>query len=103
MDGNAVYGSLKEAVDSLNSDAQKLDDPIDTYMQNANQIGETGASAWGGTAAEQVVPVLNAIRADIVQLQEACSEFSEKVNASLVNYVDADAKSVNQVTDIKSA
>ena len=103
MNLNAVYGSLKEAVDALTADAQKLDDPIDTYMQNASQIGESGASAWGGTAAEQVVPVLTAIKADIVQLQEACSEFSANVDASLANYAEADATNVNQVTDIKSA
>ena len=103
MDGKVVYGSLKEAADSLNSDAQKLDDPIDTYMNNASQIGESGSTAWGGTAAEQVVPVLSAIKADIVQLQEACSEFSTKVDASLSNYAQADAESVNEVTNIKSA
>ena len=102
MDGKVVYGSLKDAVDSLNSDAQKLDDPIDTYMQNANQIGETGANAWGGTAAEQVVPVLTAIKSDIVQLQDACNEFSTNVNASLANYAEADVTNVNQVTDIKN-
>ena len=103
MDGKVVYGSLKDAVDSLNADAQKLDDPIDTYMENASQIGESGSSAWGGTAAEQVVPVLTAIKADIVQLQEACSEFSANVDASLANYAEADAANINKVTDIKGA
>ena len=102
MDGKVVYGSLKDAVDALTADAQKLDDPIDTYLQNANKIGDTGADAWGGTAASQVVPVLQAIKADIVQLQEACTEFSNNVDVSLANYNQADQENINKVNDIKA-
>lgn len=100
MDGNVTYASLKEAVDSLNNDAQKLDDPIDRYMQQSGNIGEAGAAAWGGTAAEAVVPTLMKIKEDIVKLQEACAEFSSNVNASLANYAQADTQNINQVNDI---
>lgn len=102
MDGQVQYGSLAEAVEALVKQANDLDDPIDTYMQQQNQIGEHGASAWGGTAATEVVPVLNAIKADIVELQAACNEFSEKVNASLENYAAADVVAEKTVTDVKA-
>ena len=79
-----------------------LDDPIDTYMQQQNQIGESGATAWGGTAAEQIVPILDAIKADIVELQAACQEFSEKVSASLENYAAADVQGSQNIEGVKS-
>lgn len=100
MDGNVTYASLKEAVDALNTDAQKLDDPIDRYMQQSGNIGEAGATAWGGTAAEAVVPTLMKIKDDIIKLQEACAEFSQKVDASLANYSSADVQNVNEVNNI---
>jgi uncharacterized protein YukE len=100
MDGRVTYNSLKEAVEALNKYAQQLDDPIDQFLNEANQIGEDGASAWGGTAAESVVPVLQKIKADIVQLQAASAEFSENVNKSLQNYADADAQNTTAVNDV---
>ena len=100
MDGRVTYNSLKEAVEALDKYAQQLDDPIDQFLNEANQIGEDGASAWGGTAAESVVPVLQKIKADIVQLQAASAEFSENVNKSLQNYADADAQNTNAVNDV---
>ena len=102
MDGSVKYNSLKEAVDALNKYAQQLDDPIDQFLNESNQIGEDGAAAWGGTAAESVVPVLQKIKADIVQLQAASADFSENVNRSLQNYETADtanAAAVNKVAE----
>lgn len=101
MEGKVVYSSLKDAASSLNADAQKISGYIDDYMQSVNQIGKSGSSAWGGTAAEQAVPVLTDIKSDITQLQEACSEFSDNVNAALNNYEQTDAMNINKVTDIK--
>ncbi len=102
MDGQVRYGSLEEAVKALVNQANNLDDPIDTYMQQQNQIGESGATAWGGTAAEQIVPILDAIKADIVELQAACQEFSEKVSASLENYAAADVQGSQNIEGVKS-
>lgn len=102
MEGQVQYGSLKEAVDALVQAAQNLDDPIDNYMQQQNQIGESGANAWGGTAATKIAPVLAAIKADIVVLQEACNEFSRNVDASLANYAAADVQAEKTVTDVKA-
>ncbi len=102
MDGRVTYNSLKEAVDALVKYAQQLDDPIDKFLTESSQIGEDGASAWGGTAAESIVPVLQKIKADIVQLQDASAEFSENVNRSLQNYENADAQNqaaVNKVVE----
>lgn len=100
MDGNVTYASLKEAVDALNSYAQKLDDPIDRYMEQSGKIGEQGSNAWGGTAAESVVPTLMKIKSDIEQLQRACSEFSNNVNQSLSTYEQADTQNVNKVNEV---
>jgi len=100
MDGRVTYNSLKEAVEALNRYAQQLDDPIDQFLNESNQIGEDGASAWGGTAAESVVPVLQKIKADIVQLQAASAEFSENVNKSLTNYENADAQNTAAVNNV---
>ena len=100
MDGNVRYESLKEAVDALNKYAQQLDDPIDQFLNESNQIGEAGSSAWGGTAAESVVPVLQKIKADIVQLQAASTEFSENVNKSLNNYASADAQNAQAINNV---
>lgn len=100
MDGNVTYASLKEAVDALNNYAQQLDDPIDNYITQSRTIGQDGSSAWGGTAAESVVPTLLKIKGDIEKLQAACSEFSNNVNASLANYAEADAQNVNRVKEI---
>ena len=100
MDGQVRYNSLQEAVEALNRYAQQLDDPIDQFLNQSNQIGEAGASAWGGTAAESVVPVLQKIKADIVQLQAASAEFSENVNKSLTNYQAADANNAAAVNNV---
>jgi uncharacterized protein YukE len=100
MDGRVTFNSLKEAVEALNKYAQQLDDPIDQFLNEASTIGEDGASAWGGTAAESVVPVLQKIKADIVQLQAASAEFSENVNKSLQNYQAADAQNTAAVNDV---
>lgn len=100
MYGNVTYNSLEEAVAALNKYAQELDDPIDQFLTQANQIGEDGASAWGGTAAESVVPVLEKIKADIVQLQAASSEFGENVRRSLNNYQEADNRSAQSVNNV---
>jgi len=100
MDGSVRYNSLKEAVDALNRYAQQLDDPIDQFLNESNQIGEAGASAWGGTAAESVVPILQKIKADIVQLQAAANEFSENVNRSLSNYEAADAQNAQAINNV---
>ena len=100
MDGQVRYNSLQEAVDALNKYAQQLDDPIDQFLNQSNQIGEDGAAAWGGTAAESVVPVLQKIKADIVQLQGASAEFSENVNRSLTNYENADAQNTAAVNNV---
>ena len=100
MDGQVRYNSLQEAVEALNRYAQQLDDPIDQFLNQSNQIGEAGASAWGGTAAESVVPVLQKIKADIVQLQAASAEFSENVNKSLTNYRAADANNAAAVNNV---
>ncbi len=100
MFGNVTYNSLDEAATALNKYAQELDDPIDQYLNQANQIGEDGASAWGGTAAESVVPVLQKIKADIVQLQAASAEFSENVKRSLTNYQDTDARNQQAVNNV---
>ena len=90
MDGRLVYQSLQEAVAALVDYANKLDDPIDLYMKQLSQLGEDGASAWGGTAATSVMPILNAIKADIVELQEASKDFSDKVNVASKLYTTAD-------------
>ena len=100
MDGQVRYNSLQEAVEALNKYAQQLDDPVDQFLNQSNQIGEDGASAWGGTAAESVVPVLQKIKADIVQLQGASAEFSENVNRSLTNYERADAQNAAAVNNV---
>ena len=100
MFGNVTYNSLEEAVAALNKYAQELDDPIDQFLTQAQQIGEDGASAWGGTAAESVVPVLQKIKADIVLLQSYCSEFSENVRRSLTNYQAADDKNRQAVNNV---
>ena len=102
MEGQAVYGSLKEAVDKLVNYSNSLDDPIDTYMRNSGHIGETG-DVWGGTAAGKAAPVLAAIKADIVQLQNACREFSEKVDATLASYQQSDIATTNAIDDVKQA
>ena len=100
MDGQVRYNSLQEAVEALNKYAQQLDDPVDQFLNQSNQIGEDEASAWGGTAAESVVPVLQKIKADIVQLQGASAEFSENVNRSLTNYENADAQNTAAVNNV---
>ena len=102
MDGKVVYASLQEATQALVNDANRLDDPIDLYVQQQNQIGETGAPAWGGTAASEVMPVITAIKADIVELQAACNDFSEKVNTASINYGVADANAEKTITDVKN-
>lgn len=101
MLGGATYNSLSEAVDDLNRHAQNLDDPIDNFLKESQMIGENG-EAWGGTAAESVVGVLQKIKADIVALQAACSEFSTNVHRSLQNYTEADAKNTAAVEDVVS-
>lgn len=100
MDGKVVYQSLKEAANDLNNNAQKLDDPIDRFIENAKKIGESGSSAWGGSAAEEVSPVLYKLKEDIAMLQSACAEFSENVETSVMNYQEADASSIKTVQDI---
>ena len=99
MDGNVKYASLKEAVDSLNTYAKNLSTPIDNYIRQTSQIGEDGA-AWGGTVAIDTLPVLEKIKADIVQLQAACDEFSNNVMASLVSYSEADAANMKKIQDV---
>jgi len=100
MDGKVVYQSLKEAANDLNNNAQKLDDPIDRFIENAKKIGESGSSAWGGSAAEEVSPVLYKLKEDIGTLQSACAEFSENVETSVMNYQEADTNSIKTVQDI---
>ena len=99
MLGGATYNSLREAVDDLNRYAQNLDDPIDQFLNEAAHIGQDG-EAWGGTAAESVVSVLQKIKADIVVFQEACADFSSKVGKSLQNYATADAQNTAAVQDV---
>ena len=101
MQGGATYNSLKEAVDDLTRYAQNLDDPIDQYLNETKQVGENG-EAWGGTAAESIVNVLEKIKADIVVLQDACNEFSSNVSKSLQNYAAADAQNQAAVNDVIS-
>lgn len=100
MYGNVTYNSLEEAVAALNKYAQELDDPIDQFLNQASQIGEDGAAAWGGTAAESVVPVLQKIKGDIVLLQSYCAEFSENVRKSLTNYQAADDRNREAVNNV---
>lgn len=101
MDGRLVYQSLQEAVAALVDYANKLDDPIDLYMKQQSQLGEDGASAWGGTAASNVMPVLNAIKADIVELQAASKDFSDKVNVASTVYAGADVTAQKTVESVK--
>ena len=101
MDGRLVYQSLQEAVEALVNYANQLDDPIDAYMQQQNQVGEDGASAWGGTAATNVVPVLAAIKADIVELQAASKDFSDRVNVASATYVGADVTAQKTIESVK--
>ncbi|MBR2678057.1 MAG: hypothetical protein IKE63_01420 [Bacilli bacterium] len=101
MDGRLVYNSLEEAVEALVDESKRLDDPIDNYMQQQNQIGDDGSAAWGGTAATRIVPVLAAIKADIVELQEACSDFSSKVKIAATVYAGADVVAQTAVETVK--
>lgn len=101
MDGRVSYNSLAEAVEALNKYAQELDDPIDQFTrETSTSIGEDGASAWGGTAAEMAVPVLQKIKADIVQLQHMTGEFSENVNKSLAGYQAQDAAAKSAMDNV---
>lgn len=102
MDGKVQYASLEEAIRALVNQAQGLDDPIDNYMKQQSQIGEPGAAAWGGTAAERVIPVLSAIKYDIIELQNACNEFAEDAGVSLENYQTADVQAEQTVTEVKA-
>ena len=100
MDGKVVYQSLKEAANDLNNNAKKIDELIDGFIKNEKKIGESGSSAWGGSAAETVSPVLYKLRNDIAMLQSLTYEFSENIENSVANYQEADANSINVVKDI---
>ncbi len=100
MDGNVKYDSLKDAAEALVTKAKNLSEPIDNYMNQSQKIGETGSEAWGGSAAEQIVPVLTRIKEDIVVLQSACEEFSKNVSISLQTYQQADAANQNKVNEV---
>lgn len=100
MDGNVKYASLKEAAEDLVTKANSLDDPIDRFIEESQKVGEDGSSAWGGTAAEKVVPILNKIKEDIVTLQAACDEFSKDATTSLNSYQQADAQNEAKLNDV---
>ena len=100
MNGSVTYNSLEEAIRALNKYAQDLDDPIDQFVTQAGQVGEAGSSAWGGNAAEQARLVLDKIKLDIQNIQNASAEFAENANVSLTNYQEADAASTSEVNDI---
>lgn len=103
MEGQIQYNSLDEAIIALNQQAQNLDDPIDTYMRQQSQIGEAGSAAWGGTAAIRVIPVLSAIKLDIINLQTACKEFADNAGVTLENTLRADAEGIKNVEGVKNA
>ena len=96
-------------MDEQKIDYNKVKEPIDiTKIRWSNwsiywkckKIGESGSSAWGGSAAEEVSPVLYKLKEDIAMLQSACAEFSENVETSVMNYQEADASSIKTVQDI---
>ena len=102
MDGQVQYASLEDAINALNRQAQNLDDPIDNYMRQQSQIGEPGAAAWGGTTAYKIIPILSAIKGDIMELQAACRDFAEKTGVSLENYQAADVQAEQTITEVKA-
>ena len=94
------YGSLKDAVDDLAQNTRRLDDPLDNYRKAQGTIGE-GGTAWSGSAAAQVEPVLDAIKADILELQALTEDYSKKVNQAVLNYTASDEKGQKNISDIK--
>ena len=100
MDGKVKYESLKDAAEGLVAKSKALDEPIDKYLEQSQKIGEDGAAAWGGTAAEMAVPILKKIKDDIIAIQSACNEFSENAKKSLQSYQKADSTSESKVNDI---
>lgn len=96
----AQYGSLKDAVDDLAASTRRLDDPIDKYMKAQGTIGE-GGTAWSGSAAEQVGPVLSAIKQDILELQALTNDYSQKVNQAVLNYTASDEKGQKNISNLK--
>lgn len=96
------FGTLEEAVENLNNNAKKLYDPIENYLKQSGKMGEDGAIAWGGDAAERAMPVINSIKNDIVQLQNACQEFSENIHLTQSNFTKADATAENSISDLNN-
>lgn len=94
------YESLKSAVDDLSKNTRRLDDPIDNYRQAQGTIG-AGGTAWSGTAAEEVEPVLELILGDIKELQELTKDYSKKVYSAILSYTASDEKGQKNIKDIK--
>ena len=75
---------------------------LEEYLKQSGKMGEDGAIAWGGDAAERAMPVINSIKNDIVQLQNACQEFSENIHLTQSNFTKADATAENSISDLNN-
>ncbi len=91
------YNKVKEPIDIMTSVATSFQATISNLDKI---IGNLPNSAWEGSAAEEVSPVLYKLKEDIAMLQSACAEFSENVETSVMNYQEADASSIKTVQDI---
>lgn len=91
------YNKVKEPIDIMTSVTTSFQNTISNLERI---IGKLPNSAWEGSAAEEISPVLYKLKNDIAMLQSATNEFSENVENSVVNYQEADANSINVVKDI---
>ena len=91
------YNKVKEPIDIMTSVATSFQATISNLDKI---IGNLPNSAWEGSTAEEVSPVLYKLKEDIAMLQNACAEFSENVETSVMNYQEADASSIKTVQDI---
>lgn len=104
MSTTAVYGSLEEAVRALNTYADELEGPTQTFLTGVqNRIGAVGeADAWAGTAAEQVVQTLETLHNDLVALKQASITFANNVGVSLQGYEQQDEEAQAAVNNVIS-
>jgi len=94
----ASYESIDEAVRSLNLAVKALYDPIAAADQEFNKVGE-GGEAYSGTAADQIRPILNRMKANIETLQSTVQTLADEAGVSLENYEQADSQATQAIAN----
>ena len=99
MGTSVRYNSLEEANTALLNYASQLDDPISSYIEEVKtNIGPDG-KAWSGTAAENVLPLLERLHVYVTRIQTSCKTYGDRIGKASTNYQTADASAVKTVYD----